>query len=187
MLFVYTTEDGVPYTAEDGTLLVVGTVTLEDILGLITDRTLADVEAVQTLTEAIKAGTATDEQILEYLDALHKGAYTYRDFNRVEEAVQYVAERLREFGYLPVLPATQNWSVEDKPNADDFARYFGNVAMLRNAITVWGSTPEAPNDVAGFDHSKANALEQILVDVDQILTKISQAWFYSGDLYLAEV
>lgn len=154
---------------------------------LITDRTLTDVEYVKRLTDAFKTGTATEEQVQEYLNVIQKGAYTYRDLNRVEEAVQYVAERLREFGYLPVLPTVRNWSVEDKPNADDFARYFGNVAMLRNAITVWGSTPEAPNDVTGFDHNKANALEQILVDVDQILTKISQAWFYSGDLYLAEV
>lgn len=187
MLFVYTTEDGVPYTAEDGTLLVVGTVTLEDVLGLITDRTLADVEAVQTLTKAIKHGTATDEQIREYLDVLHKGAYTYRDLNRVEDAVQYVAERLHEFGYLPVVPHIQSWSVEDKPNEQDFIRYFGNVAKLRNAITVWSSTPAAPNSVNGFDVDKANALEQILVDVDQILNHIQASWFYSDDLYSGEV
>ena len=154
---------------------------------LITDRTLGDVEAVHSLTAAIKAGTATEEQVSQYLNTIQKGAYTYRDLNRVEEAVQYVAERLREFGYLPSLPITQSWNVEDKPSVEDFERYFSNVKTLRDAITVWGSTPEAPNDAVGFDYSKANALEQILVDVDQILTQISQAWFYSGDLFSAEV
>lgn len=157
------------------------------MLDLITDRTTADVDAVKTLTEAIKAGTATDEQVREYLDALHKGAYTYRDLNRVEDAVQYVADRLHEFGYLPVIPFTQSWSVEDKPNEQDFIRYFANVAMLRNAITVWGSTPAAPDGVNGFDVDKANALEQILVDVDQILNHIQASWFYSGDLFSGEV
>jgi hypothetical protein len=186
MLYVYTTGDGKPYTAEDGTLLVVGTPpTLID--GLITDRTVADVEEIRFLADSIKAGTATEEQVQEYLSAIDKGAYTYRDLNRVEDAVRYVAERLQEFGYLPSLPIIQFWSVGDKPNEPDFARYFGNVKMIRDAITVWGSTPEAPSGVAGFDYNKANALEQILVDVDQILTQISQAWFYSGDLYLAEV
>lgn len=157
------------------------------MLDLITDRTTADVDAVKSLAEAIKAGTATDEQVREYLDALHKGAYTYRDLNRVENAVQYVAERLHEFGYLHVPPLVESWNVEDKPNEQDFTRYFANVAMLRNAITVWSSTPAAPSSVNGFDVDKANALEQILVDVDQILNHIQASWFYSGDLFSGEV
>lgn len=162
-------------------------ITLYYGLHLITDRTLVDVESVKNLAEAIKNGVATEEQVQEYLNVHQKGAYTYEDLNRVEAAVGYVANRLKEFGYLSSIPVTQSWTVADKPNVSDFARYFGNVRTLRNAVTVWGSTPETPNDVAGFDYSKANALEQILVDVDQILTQISQAWFYSGDLYLAEV
>lgn len=157
------------------------------MLDLITDRTLADAESVKTLTEAIKAGTATEEQVAAYVNEIHKGAYTYRDLNRVEEAVAFVAGRLQEFGYLSYVPYTKSWGVTDKPNETDFTRYFGNVKTLRDAIAVWGSTPDAPNGVAGFDVEKANALEQILIDVDHILTQISQAWFYSGDLYSAEV
>lgn len=186
MIYVYTTGDGKPYAAEDGTLLVVGTPPTP-LSGLITDRTLSDVEAVRSLTAAIKAGTATEEQVSSYLNEIHKGAYTYLDLNRVEAAVLFVARRLLEFGYMSSLPRTESWSVTDKPNADDFARYFHNVKMLRDAITVWDSTPETPNTIVGFDFNKANALEQILVDVDYILTQISQAWFYSGDLYSAEV
>lgn len=186
MLYVYTTADGLQYTAEDGALLVVGTLSVENF-GLITDRVQADIDAIKALTEAIKAGTANEEQVSSYLNEIQKGAYTYKDLNRVEEAVLYVAERLREFGYLSTLPTIQSWRVEDKPNADDFARYFSNVKTLRDAIAVWGNTPEAPTTAVAFDYIKANALEQILVDVDQALTKISQAWFYSGDLYSAEV
>ena len=156
-------------------------------MNLITDRTLLDVEEVKALTETIKNGTATAEQVSQYLNEIQKGAYTYKDLNRVEEAVAYVASRLREFGYLSSLPVTQSWSVEDKPNVNDFARYFANVKTLRDAIPVWESTPEVPPTAIGFDYEKANALEQILVDVDQILNNIKNAWFYSGDLYLAEV
>ena len=154
---------------------------------LITDRTQADVDAVKALAEVIKAGTATEEQVSRYLNEINKGAYTYRDLNRVEEAVAFVAGRLKEFAYIPVIPLTQSWSVEDKPNEMDFTRYFTNVTALRNAITVWQSTPEAPNSVAGFDADKANALEQILVDIDQILNHVAESWFFSGDLYSAEV
>ena len=153
---------------------------------LITDRALSDVEEVKALAEAIKAGTATEEQVRKYLDVNHKGAYTYRDMNRVEDAVYYVASRLKEYGYLHTLPPVRQWAIEDKPNQQDFQRYFGNVAMIRQAIAVWASTPEAPDSVVGFDVNEANALEQILVDVDQILNYIKDAWFFSGDLYSAE-
>ena len=153
---------------------------------LITDRALSDVEEVKALAEAIKAGTATEEQVRQYLDVNHKGAYTYRDMNRVEDAVYYVASRLKEYGYLHTLPPVRQWAIEDKPNQQDFQRYFGNVAMIRQAIAVWASTPEAPDSVVGFDVNEANALEQILVDVDQILNYIKDAWFFSGDLYSAE-
>ena len=130
---------------------------------------------------------ATEEQVQEYLAVHQKGAYTYEDLNRVEAAVAYVASRLREFGYDPSIRPVKTWSMEDKPNKADFDRYFGNVAKIRSAITVFKSTPVAPDSVVGFDVNKANALEQILVDVDQILNKIQAAWFFLGDLYIGEI
>lgn len=154
---------------------------------LITDRSPTDVEAVKGLAEAIKHGTATEEQVREYLSVHQKGAYTYEDLNRVEAAVAYVASRLTEFGYDPSIHPVATWSVEDKPNKEDFDRYFRNVALIRSAITVFKSTPVAPDSVVGFDVYQANALEQILVDVDQILNKIQAAWFFLGDLYIGEI
>lgn len=182
MATVYTTGDGLAYATEDGTLLVIG-----PMLDLITDRIEADVAAVKALETAIKSGTATEEQVLEYLNAHQKGAYTYEDLNRVELAVAYVSERLRSAGYPQFNFSIWLWGVTDKPNESDLSRYFDNVARIRAVLPVWATTPEAPNSVIGFDVSKANALEQILADVDQILNLVRDAWFYSGDLYLAEV
>lgn len=154
-------------------------------MNLITDRTSQDVDRVRVL--AAKAlQDMTDEERAEWLSPM-KGAYNYTDLNRVEEAVMYVAERLKEAGYIPVLPAVRTWSVADKPIQSDFVRYFGNVATLRDAIAVWESTPETPSDITKFDANKANDLEKILIDVNQLLSNIAGAWFYSNDLYLAEV
>lgn len=152
---------------------------------LITDRTAHDVDRVKILSEKAWQDMTVEERD-EWLSPM-KGAYNYTDLNRVEEAVSYVAGRLKELGYLSYQPVVRSWSGEDTPNAYDLARYFGNVATLRRAITVWESTPDAPGDVAGFGANEANALEQILIDVDLVLTRISQAWFYSGDIYSAEV
>jgi len=155
---------------------------LED---LITDRASMDVDRVKVLAKKALQDM-TDEERAEWLSPM-KGAYNYTDMNRVEEAVMYVAERLKAAGYIPVLPVARTWSVTDKPIQSDFVRYFGNVAALRDAIAVWGSTPETPSDITKFGANKANDLEKILIDVNQLLSNIAGAWFYSDDLYLAEV
>ena len=157
------------------------------MIDLITDRSPADVTAVRELAEAIKTGTATEEQVQSYLNEIQKGAYTYRDLNRVEAAVSYIASRLKAFGYTLFLQTVETWTAGDKPNKEDFDRYLGNIAQLRSVISVWRDTPEAPNSIAGFDVNKANALEQILKDVDQILNHMQAAWFFPGDLYSGEV
>lgn len=156
------------------------------MLDLITDRSPADVTAVRELAEAIKTGTATEAQVQSYLNEVQKGAYTYRDLNRVEAAVSYIASRLKAFGYTLILQTVENWTAGDKPNKEDFDRYFGNIAQLRSVISVWRDTPESPASIAGFDVNKANALEQILKDVDQILNHMQAAWFFSGDLFPGE-
>jgi len=162
-------------------------ITLYYGLHLITDRTLADVESVKKLAETIKSGEATEEQVQEYLNVHQKGAYTYEDMNRVEAAVMYVTNRLKEFGYDPLIRPTAMWSMADKPNREDFDRYLWNIAQIRRAIAVWRTTPEAPDSMVGFDVNKANALEQILMDVDQVLNKIQAAWFFLSDLCVGEV
>lgn len=152
---------------------------------MITDRTSHDVDRVKILAEKAWQDMSAEERA-EWLSPM-KGSYNYTDLNRVEEAVAYVTNRLNEFGYLPYPPVTRSWSAGEIPTNSDLARYFGNVAMLRRAIAVWESTPVAPTSVDRFGANEANALEQILIDVDLVLTRISQAWFYSGDLYAAEV
>lgn len=152
---------------------------------LITDRTAQDVDRVKLLAEKAWQDMTAEERT-EWLSPM-KGSYNYTDLNRVEEAVAYVAGRLNEYGYLSVLPVKKVWSAGEIPVETDLFRYFGNVSTLRQAITVWASTPEAPNSVDGLGAIEANALERILIDVDLVLTRISQAWFYSGDLYAAEV
>lgn len=182
MAIPYLTEDGLLYAAEDGTRLV-----LDFMPSLITDRTAQDVEAVKLLATAIKAGTATEEQLDEYLNVQQKGAYTHNDMNRVADAVDHIADRLAEMGYMATAPVVRYWSVGYIPDREDFTLYFENVARIRSAVPVWASTPNAPTSVEGFDVIKANALEQILVDVYLVLERMADAWFFANDVYAAEV
>lgn len=153
-------------------------------LNLITNRTQADVDRVATLTARVSAGTATAAELAEWQSDL-KGAYNASDLNRVGSAVAYVAGRLN--GYAVAVSPKQDWTVSDIPTAGQMASYLRDVAALRGAIAVMASTPPTPDSASGLTWREANNIEKILTDVDELLTRMAAAWFYSGDLYAGEV
>ena len=165
----------------DGAFLALGTT----LLSLITDRTQRDVDRVEELA---KKGWAamTEQERAEWLGEL-KGAYNASDMNRVGEAVAYVAGRLTDCGYAaPVSPKT-DWTVEDEPATGQMASYLADISTIRGALAVLPSTPSTPADMDGLTHQEANDIEQILLDVDALISNMEQGWHYSGDLYAGEV
>ena len=139
---------------------------------LVTDRTAADVAAQNA-----------------------KGTYNASDLNRVGEAMNYVADRLRATGYDPHINPKTDWKDDEWVTPVDEAVYLGDLAELRKQFTVMKSTPKVPprilatgiNTNDGLTHTWANDIERILEDVDALLTNISAAWFFSGDLFSGEV
>lgn len=163
------------------------TLPLEAELELVTDRTSGDVYDLPVLTAAVKSGTATPEEVQLYLAGTHKGGYNVSDLNRVEATTLYVSERLRLYGYSEPIVSKLDWVETDWPTDQDFIRYFGNVSYLREIIAVWASTPATPTAIPGFTQDKANDLEKILLDLDQLISNMRDSWFYAGDLYAGEV
>lgn len=119
-----------------------------------------------------------------------RGAGTYynaSDLNRVGAAVQYVAERFAAQGYAVTVSPKTDWLASDIPTASELETYRQNIATLRALLAVMPTTPEAPDSMAGLTYTEANSIEQILLDLDTLLTNAALAWFYSGDLYAGEV
>lgn len=166
----------------DGAFLVLDTT----LLSLITDRTQADVDRVAALAARVSAGTATAAELAEWKSDL-KGAYNASDLNRVGATVAYVAGRLNGYGYAVTVNPKQDWTGSDIPTAGQMAAYLRDVATLRASLTVAADTPEVPEDMEQLTWKEANDIEKILVDVDELLTRMASAWFYSGDLYAGEV
>ena len=152
---------------------------------LITDRTQADVERHAELKAKGWQGMTADEKA-EWETTL-KGAYNYNDMNRVESAVEYVSNRLTEAGYVVIPIIKKNWNSSDKPTLIDLQHYMKNISDIRAALTTFSTTPEAPSTQKKLTHQMANAMEQILIDVDDLITRMINAYFYSGDLYSGEV
>ena len=152
---------------------------------LITDRTQADVDRYTELRLKYLHGM-TDSEMAEW-ETFLKGAYNYTDMNRVESAVEYVANRLTEAGYVVSPVIKKDWNRASKPTLDDLKRYMKNVSDIRSALATYETTPEAPTTEKKLSFQAANAIEQILIDVDDLISKMMSAYYYSGDLYCGEV
>lgn len=155
------------------------------ILYLVTDRTESDVAYVKLLSCKGLGGMSNTEKA-EWLSGL-KGAYTASDLNRVESAVDYVAGRLQRFGNAADVYHKKGWSTNDVPTVSPMKRYLNDVAALRAVLAVMPTTPEVPLDMDGLTYTDANNIEQILTDIDRLITNMTFAWMYSGDLYSGEV
>lgn len=122
-------------------------------------------------------------------DRVPGAAYDWRDFNRVAEAMEYVAEQFRAYGWnIEVTP--QRFTRTDKPTLPVVTHYLDQLRKLREILPLLITTPPVPNVSADRDYmtvQEANDIERILVDVNDILIKISASWIYSGQIYSGQV
>lgn len=155
-------------------------------LQLITDRTEKDITVVKRLTSRGILDWS-DEELAEYLAGL-KGAYNAIDLNRVESAVGYISERFVQDGYDYPIPQIKNtWSIEEIMSIKDTQRYLSNIEIMKNMIALPTDTPTVAKNMENFTYTKANDLEKILEVIDQHITKMEQAYMYSGDLFGGEL
>lgn len=116
-----------------------------------------------------------------------KGVYGVEDLNRVGNAVLYVASRLKAAGNALKVDPKTDWVEEDIPTVEQMNHYLKQVRNIRSVLSVYRTTPYAPADMVNLTHGKANDIEKILLDVDQLITSMIAAYYYSGELYGGEV
>lgn len=155
------------------------------ILSLITDRTQADVDRAAFLA-GIAWEDMTDDERAEFAGNL-KGFYNASDMNRVDAAVGYLRDRLLGQGYSPRVTTQTDRTAEGLPAEPDFVTYLANVRNLRSQLAVKPTTPALPAAMRHLGYEGANAIEQVLKDLDELLTNAALAWHYSGEIYSGEV
>lgn len=164
--------------------------------GLITDRTLGD---VQRLT--------------------NKGVYNASDMNRVEAATAHLARlmialpgELRAYAetldvawheaygvsYNPEnfhLTVKSDWAMEDIPDLEDSERYLGNILVLCEGLGC--SNGELPKSLDKLFYQDANAIEACLIRASAVfeqlkhnserrLDRTAAAWPRSGEIVAGE-
>ena len=160
---------------------------------MIVDRTAQDVERWRLLRNKDWSRMAESER-REWLGetstkpAAWRGMYTHNDLNRVENTVGTILFLLEATGYKPPKLTTKtNWTYTDKVSNTDMERYYGNIAVIRNILPVFPTTPKAPTIRDKLDYEKANDIEKILVDVHSLATNMTNAWQYAGEIFAGEV
>lgn len=129
----------------------------------------------------------TDRTNEDVLNQTAKGSYNADDLNRVGAAMQYIADRFAAYGYQVSISPKTDWAASGYLSTATAGKYLADLAVLRAALTVLTSTPNVPPDMDGLTYTEANDIEQILKDIDMLLTNAEMAWYRSGDLYAGEV
>lgn len=159
------------------------------ILQMVTDRTEADVARLEHLSSLGYHGMTAEERLEWELD--HKGAYNNTDLNRVEAAVAYLAEKLRELPaelmdyaenegvawdlfFAPpyfvedlYLQTKLDWAKADVQTPASMERYLSNVVAIRKALA--SAAIELPKSMDYFTWNSANAIERALLDTEEAL------------------
>lgn len=160
----------------------------ELIKSLITDRTEFEYLHWRMLRDKGYAAM-TETERTEWDAGTMKGAYNVSDLNRVGAALNYMLERLSEASYISpyAFTAKANWTAADIPTAADLTFYLDCVSQIREAFSVYATTPATPEDIGALNYTEANNIEQIIVDVFTLLNNMLAARFYCGDIFTGEI
>lgn len=110
-------------------------------------------------------------------------SYGWRDMNRVGEAMEYIAARLRECGFHIPGEARTDFSRTDFPTPTVFDEYLGRLQMLHEAIALFVTSPPVPEVGSAKDYmtyDEANDIERILLDIERMLRNMACAYRHCG-------
>ena len=108
---------------------------------LIFDRTQSDVNRVQSLTQKMIAGTATEAEKAEWLGGKMKGAWNASDLNRIEEWTAYLYDVLLQYGYTAVITPRNL----DRPGGGILPDGYTQLEYIQSSGTQYIDTGFKPN------------------------------------------
>lgn len=129
----------------------------------------------------------TDRTAADVANETAKGYYNATDLNRVGSAMKWVRDRLIEYGYICDISPKIDYAIQDVPIATQMAQYLSDLDTLKTTFVVYSTTPSAPSTMDLLGYISANNIEQILKDIDALITNMVAAFVYSGEVYSGEV
>lgn len=155
---------------------------------LIFDRTAQDVEYVKTLREKINStgiDSLTEIEKISWNSGL-KGSYNAKDFNRIKEWTEYLANEFNKYEYKVSITSRENVSRTDFPLHSDIQVCLSNIQNLIDAYYIMTTTPQLPSNMENLGYNGANAIEKILFDLNELLKGMVAHFCYLGQIYIGE-
>lgn len=132
---------------------------------LIFDRTQSDVDRVQSLTQKLIAGTATEAEREEWLGGKMKGTWNASDLNRIEAWTAYLYDVLLGYGYTVVITPRN----PDRPGGGILPDGYTQLEYIQSSGTQYIDTL--------FKH---NQNTRVVMDVQPTETPSANAWAFEG-------
>lgn len=64
------------------------------------------------------------------------------------------------------------WYESDTPTPSQMSLYLANIASVRSVLSLLSSTPSVPTSMSNLTVQEANAIEQILFDVEKVIYQV---------------
>lgn len=119
------------------------------------------------------------EYALSHMDDIQylKGAHNYIDLNRVEKWCRYLANELKKAGYDIEVSTKIDWKMTDVQTYVAYERIRTNIKKITDG---YKSITQVYNNVDNFNYLKANNWEQILNEINTIMSNMQGWYVYSG-------
>lgn len=119
----------------------------------------------------------------------NKGMYQASDLIRVGAAVNLLRGLFESAGFVVNVLPKLTWTETDWMNAEGAARYLADIEELRSKLAARSTTPKTPESLEQLTYTKANHIEQILLDVytqylTMLTTRVTAGPATSGGDYL---
>lgn len=115
-------------------------------------------------------------------DRTQPGPYDWNDFNRVGEAVEYVANQLAGAGYRADVIAQTSWTRQSIQSRQQMEQYIKNIKELRAVLHLPSGVPAAPDSIRFLTFEGANNIEKILADVEEHLQRLMRVYLHSDQI-----
>ena len=119
----------------------------------------------------------------DLINLTKKAFYNYDDLNRIEEWCEYLAQKLNSYSYLVSITTKTDWTMFDFPTQNEIERIRTNINKLQQA---YFSFTKIPKTLDNMTIEKANDVERILFEVNDVIEKMIAQFFYCRELYSGE-
>lgn len=103
-----------------------------------------------------------------------KGYYNYTDANRVQEAVEYIVDRITAKGYNVTIETGISFEQNQIFRTSNFTDWLNNLSEVYGVFTLDASIKVPPSSLQNFSYLTANSIEEMLYHVNGSMDRMEK-------------